>query len=44
MVMCRISEDGYIDFSPFAKHINDEREKLKYKLKTEKVRGNLAVS
>jgi len=43
MVMCRISENGFIDFSPFAKHIKDEREKLKYADVPTKVKGNLAM-
>jgi len=43
LCMCRISEDGYIDFSPFAKHIKDEREKLKYADPVQKVKGNLAM-
>lgn len=43
LCMCRISEDGYIDFGPFAKHIKDEREKLKYADPVMKVKGNLAM-
>ena len=41
--MCRISEDGYIDFSPFAKHVKDSRERLKYADAPTKIKGNLAM-